>query len=484
MNSETEDKNETRVYNELSVDWWNSNGNMKPLHQVHELVFPHIRGTLQKHGYVKEEGGKFCVPKECHLLDVGCGGGLLTEPLSEIGLDVVGIDINQKMIEVAKEHARLISSPKKLSYAWETIETHAQNYPEKYDVVIITFVLPHVKNHEILLRKAIETLKPGGLLYLTSAAKTFMSWMRISILYIYVYRYVLRNSHNWKNFISTKEVAEILYKIQLNFGNKQNNILRHHKTLLKMNSETEDKRETRAFNEYSVDWWNPNGFVKGLHQVRKLVLPNIRVALQKYGYVKEEGGKFCVAKECHLLDVGCGGGLFTEPLSEIGLDVVGIDINQKIIEVAKEHARLSSSPKKLSYVWETIETHAQNYPEKYDVVIITFVLQHVKNHEILLRKAIETLKPGGLLYLTSAAKTFMSWIRLNILGTYVFRYLPKNSHNWKNFISAEEVGKILCKNNCAVLEAKGLSYDFFTSNWNLWNDVNGGFYSMISLKNN
>ncbi|KAF5306832.1 hypothetical protein FQA39_LY00062 [Lamprigera yunnana] len=250
-----------------------------------------------------------------------------------------------------------------------------------------------------------------------------------------------------------------------------------------MNSETEDKRQTRLFKDLCENWWNPHGTVKGLHQVHKLIFVHFGHTLQKYGQVKEEDGKFCVPKECHLLDVGCGGGILTEPLSEIGFDVVGIDICQETIEVAKDHARLSSSPKRLSYAWETIETHAQNYPEKYDVVIITFVLPHVKNHEIFLEKVIETLKPGGLLYLTSAAKTFTSWIRLNIFGAYVYRYLPRNTLNWNNFISAKEVAEILGKNNCAVVEAKGLYYDFFTSNWNWWNNVDGGFYSTIAVKN-
>ncbi|KAF5306831.1 hypothetical protein FQA39_LY00061 [Lamprigera yunnana] len=264
---------------------------------------------------------------------------------------------------------------------------------------------------------------------------------------------------------------------------EDNNVYLLENVISEINKRNKDKRQTRIFKDLGENWWDPHGNFRGLHQVHELVFLHIGYTLQKHGRVKEEDGKLCVPNECHLLDVGCGGGILTEPLSEIGFDVVGIDINQKLIEVATEHARLSSSPKRLSYAWETIETHAQNYPEKYDVVIITFVLPHVKNHEIFLEKAIETLKPGGLLYLTSVAKTFTSWIRVNIFGAYVYRYLPKNFLNWNNFISAKEVVEILCKNNCAVFEIKGLYYDFFKSNFNWWNNVDGGAYSMIAVKN-
>ncbi|KAF5287031.1 hypothetical protein FQA39_LY16145 [Lamprigera yunnana] len=251
-----------------------------------------------------------------------------------------------------------------------------------------------------------------------------------------------------------------------------------------MNSKTEDKRKTPLFDSFSVYWWGTGSLIRGLQQAHELILPYIRHAFQKHGYVKEEGGKFSVPEERHLLDVGCGGGFLTETLSEMGFNVVGIDINQNMIKVAKDHAQLNSSLTRLSYLWETIETHAQEHPEKYDIVVSTFVLQHIINHEILLRKAIETLKPGGLLYLTSAAKTFTSWIRINILGIYVYRYVAKNSHNWNNFISAKEVTEILYKNNCTVIETTGMYYDIFTSSWNWWNNVDGGFYSILAVKNN
>ncbi|KAK5637968.1 hypothetical protein RI129_012263 [Pyrocoelia pectoralis] len=189
--------------------WWNLNTEFRVLHQANSLVLDYMKDVLQKENLIK--GCGFQVSNDLKVLDVGCGGGILAEPLARSGLKVVGIDINRSAIEAAQAHAELDPClTNRLIYKWESIEDHSLTNVEKYDIVILSFVLHHAKHHDVLLRNCIRTLKPGGLIFMSSIAKTYESWFRVVVLSEIVLRHHARGSFDWNCFINSSDVEEIL----------------------------------------------------------------------------------------------------------------------------------------------------------------------------------------------------------------------------------------------------------------------------------
>ncbi|KAK5640367.1 hypothetical protein RI129_011178 [Pyrocoelia pectoralis] len=133
------------------------------------------------------------------------------------------------------------------------------------------------------------------------------------------------------------------------------------------------------------------------------------------------------------------GGFVSEPLARKGCTVVGIDVNESMIEVAKNHAKFDSSLVDLSYHLESIEEHSEKNEEQYDVVVLAFVLQHSINHDILISSCVKALKPGGIIILSAANRTVAGWFSVILLGELVYGYVPRGSHNWRLFIKPEEV---------------------------------------------
>ncbi|KAK4878399.1 hypothetical protein RN001_010905 [Aquatica leii] len=240
-----------------------------------------------------------------------------------------------------------------------------------------------------------------------------------------------------------------------------------------MNSSTIDDHQMKIFDYYSSVWWNPNGPARGLYRASNFLFKYIKEVTSKHGLTK---------KGLLVLDAGCGGGLLAEPLVRHGYEVTGVDVNQTLLEVAQKHAQLDPLLKNLTYKLETIEDHAANNAAKYDIVVLTFVLQHIRHHEIILQNCAKLLKPGGLLFLTSAAKTYTSWFRISLLGAYCYKYVPIGSHNWYNFISARDVEEILKRSNCVVNETKGFYYSILSGNWDWYGNPDGGYYSMYATK--
>lgn len=152
------------------------------------------------------------VLKGQRILEVGCGGGLLTEQLGRLGAQVTGIDLGEKLIEAARDHLKS-SSPELASnvlYKMEPVDQHAKANCECYDAVIVSEVLEHVEDKVALLESSVRTLKPGGSIFITTLNKTIPSWFGGVILSEYVLNLVPRGTHHWEKMISPLDVQRIL----------------------------------------------------------------------------------------------------------------------------------------------------------------------------------------------------------------------------------------------------------------------------------
>lgn len=194
-----------------ALDWWNPQGVAHLLHKMIPAIrIPLMKSGLTDAGLVKEQNReKPNMFEGIKILDVGSGGGLMSEPLALMGAQVTGIDPAEKMVEVAKEHMK-IHENLKIDYICDTIENFCVDNKEKYDAVTFFDVAEHVSDVRQVLKASIEALKPGGRIFITTWNKTFMGWFYGIFLLEWVFGIVPRGAHDIRLFISPEKITEYL----------------------------------------------------------------------------------------------------------------------------------------------------------------------------------------------------------------------------------------------------------------------------------
>ena len=226
-----------------------------------------------------------------------------------------------------------------------------------------------------------------------------------------------------------------------------------------------DHQEINKFADLAEQWWDKDGDFKPLHVINPL----------RANYIKE---KVSIENK-RILDVGCGGGLLSEALFDFGANVTGIDAAGPGIEVAKIHA--DNGSKEISYFEKTAEDLLKDESESFDIVTCLEVLEHVPDPCSLVNTCVKLLKPNGHLFLSTINRNPRSWITAIVGAEYIFRLLPKGTHEFEKFIKPSELASFVRDANAKLIETKGMFYNPLTHNANLNNDL-GVNYMMYAKK--
>ena len=230
-----------------------------------------------------------------------------------------------------------------------------------------------------------------------------------------------------------------------------------------MKKDTVNEKEIDKFSKLADEWWDPEGKFKPLHNFNPVRLGYIKDTITKKFGIKSEK---LPLKGIKILDIGCGGGLLSEPLSRLGATVTGIDASDRNIKIAKMH--LEKSKLNINYYCSSPDKFVAK--EKFDVILNMEIVEHVKDVNLFLKESSKFLKKNGMMFVATLNKTLKSYIFAIVGAEYILRWLPVGTHDWNMFVKPIDLIRI-CKNNSLCLdEILGVKYDVLTGDWKLSKD--------------
>ena len=230
-----------------------------------------------------------------------------------------------------------------------------------------------------------------------------------------------------------------------------------------MKSSTINKKEIDKFSKIAEDWWNPEGKFKPLHQFNPERIKYIRDNTVKHFKLTNKDKPF---KNLNILDIGCGGGLLSEPMSRLGGNVTGIDASEKNIISAKIHAKQNNL--NISYFCNSPENFKSN--KKFDLVLNMEIVEHVEDVNFFIKKSSELLKKNGLMFVATLNRTLKSYIFAIIGAEYILRWLPIGTHEWNKFLTPEELTNFGQKNSLLVEKIDGMVFNPISNRWSVSKD--------------
>ena len=241
-------------------------------------------------------------------------------------------------------------------------------------------------------------------------------------------------------------------------------------------STTINKEEIQKFSKLADEWWDVNGKFKPLHMFNPIRIEYITDNIKKYFKIENEKTNFL--EGLSILDIGCGGGLISEPMARLGANVTGIDASKKNINVASLHAKKNEL--KISYFNTAPED--LDITKKFDVILNLEVVEHVDNINLYINSCHNLLKQNGLMFTATLNRSFVSYIKAIIGAEYVLRWLPIGTHDWNKFIKPEELEKYLSDIKFSTVDISGLTFNPFLSKWKKSKDLSVN-YIICSRKN-
>ena len=223
-----------------------------------------------------------------------------------------------------------------------------------------------------------------------------------------------------------------------------------------MNIKNLDHEEVNKFDELAAKWWDMEGEFKPLHQINPL----------RVGFIKDRS----ILEGKKILDVGCGGGILAEALSELGANVTGIDASENTIGVAKSHSKSINS--NVRFIQNTIEEFiASNPDEKFDVITCLEMLEHVPSPGEIIKNCSDILNKDGDIFFSTINRNPRSYLFAVIGAEYILNLLPKGTHDYEKFIKPSELAKWIREAGLNSEETIGLSYNPITDNYWLGKDI-------------
>ena len=228
---------------------------------------------------------------------------------------------------------------------------------------------------------------------------------------------------------------------------------------------TINKEEIQKFSNLADQWWDPNGKFKPLHMFNPIRIEYIIEKIKQN--FKLTGNVETPLKGLKILDIGCGGGLISEPMARLGADITGIDASEKNIKVALVHSQQSDL--KIKYFKSSPEQLDEK--EVYDVILNLEIIEHVDNVDLYIKSCNNLLKKGGLMFTATLNRTLTSYVKAIIGAEYILRWLPIGTHEWNKFIKPEELEKKLFDEKHSTIDIRGLEFNPITRKWKRSNNL-------------
>jgi 2-polyprenyl-6-hydroxyphenyl methylase/3-demethylubiquinone-9 3-methyltransferase len=229
---------------------------------------------------------------------------------------------------------------------------------------------------------------------------------------------------------------------------------------------TIDDSEIAKFAAMADEWWDPNGKFKPLHKFNPVRLAYIRDwALRHFG---RDETQMRPLEGLRVLDIGCGGGLLTEPLTRLGATVTGIDAGEKNIAVATLHAERMGLA--IDYRATTSEALAAE-GASYDIVLNMEVVEHVSNVPLYMKSCADLVAPGGLLFSATINRTARALAFAKFGAEYVLRWLPRGTHDWNKFLTPAELKTLITRNGLTIADETGVVFHPLADEWRKSQDM-------------
>ncbi len=229
---------------------------------------------------------------------------------------------------------------------------------------------------------------------------------------------------------------------------------------------TLDTEEIARFSKISATWWDENGPFKPLHHMNPTRLEYVtQQIIQCYSKNTDISLNF---QGLSIIDIGCGGGLMSEPLTRLGANVTGIDGSDKTIDVASAHAQLMGLD--IDYRCTTAEDLAETGVQ-YDVVLALEIVEHVADVPGFIKTCQSLAKPGGLVIFSTLNRTLKSYAIAIVGAEYVMRWLPVGTHEWKKFLTPGELGGYMRETGLTLGDISGMSFNPIAWSWSLSQDL-------------
>jgi 2-polyprenyl-6-hydroxyphenyl methylase/3-demethylubiquinone-9 3-methyltransferase len=239
---------------------------------------------------------------------------------------------------------------------------------------------------------------------------------------------------------------------------------------------TVNKIEIEKFSRMAQDWWNPNGQFKPLHlfnPARVSFIKDKLISHFKLNSISEEP-----LKGLKILDIGCGGGLLSEPLSRLGAKVTGIDASNDNIKVAKIHSKEMN----LNIEYICCPPENLNIHNEFDVILNMEVVEHVSNLNLFINNCSKLIKKNGIMFVATINKNLKSYMFAIIGAEYILRWLPIGTHDWDKFLTPQQLEAITSKNNFLSDEIVGMKFNLISKKWSKSKEPSVNYISTF-LKN-
>lgn len=242
--------------------------------------------------------------------------------------------------------------------------------------------------------------------------------------------------------------------------------------------------EVEKFRAMAHSWWDPRGPCQPLHSMNALRVSLVRQGLFQTGIIPEDRAQTGQdLTGLRILDIGCGGGILSEPLARLGAQVTGLDAAEENIKIAQEHADQDAEIReRLTYEAVTAEEFCRRNPEmQFDAVVASEVIEHVDQQPLFVKTCSQLVRERGSLFFTTLNRTQESYMAGIVAAEYVLRLLPRGTHDWHKFVQPEELETWLEAVGCRTCSVQGMVYLPGLNSWH-WIPVNRVNYALHAVK--